>query len=1446
MASTPNIFAQRKSLDEICSVPEKIISVYSLEQHVWLDNNAESARAKRQPEIQTIDEFQIEPVRPFLNDILRQMAAPYQREKRENPIGQGYWIQAEFGSGKSHLLCFLSALALGSESVWNMIKTKEEQSGRGKRESIYRFWEEGLESKATKSKGIFVVVKTLVGAGSSTVGLADQGRQLTEYILDAVKDQLLLETGKNISLYPAEQLAERFLKEDLERYRRDLGKFLKDPNFFDEDEFEELNDFIQDIQQSQSLEYKRSCGNKLWRFYREYLKVQPQIAADTEEILKHVVETILAEGYSGFLLILDEVSLFMKNRDDSQRTEDEKTLVVLSNRLAKVHNLPIWTVCAAQQAIESKMGVKNIIADDRLKLLKLLENPKDYYDIVLNRVRKIKNPSDIPNYYLHYKRGFSWPTGIGEQEFTTFFPFHKPALEVLRQITFELTTTRSAIHFMHQTLKYQIKHKGTQLIRLWELFDETVRYEEDPSGVHAGIVSIQTTREPEYKAYESCIQQVDAITKGTLKIHRDKAITIIQTLFLYHVAKMRAQGLAAEEIANSVLIERDKDANVEENIQHYENITEHLKKELRQIVQSFDDDKKARYRFDPVRTGIDPRDEFRKAYDEAEINELMQREAWEHLVALDEWPVKTRQMTIYLDNDVKSIFRDISRFIAPWEDQASAKAGDQEIETTWLGRQIIGLAGMRDFTKAAADSDRLPAIDSDETERDFSVFVSSRPLTSDQITRVLNGYNDRRMLLWTPADLRTDEKDRLLQFAAYRKLVSDWQGKDTEDAVAIINWVSEALRNELGSIYKIVTDSYSRGRIDALNNTQMQFKFAGDLENIITPLVDRILMASYESCQIKFDHPFVFKREDGVKVINGIVKSGEIPRGAKPNQNISAAQNFGKGLQIVKENEDKKLDLSQNTFISDLWDFIDTKLANDSQAMDINTIYKNFMGVGGPKDYGLTRRMLQIYLLCLVRDGKIKLNLSSKANQPFAEIDYSNLSEIDFSATVLNNFTTIQKMVRPENWEVLRPYAEKLLKQSIPSTHEDSVVADYRSKLKHLFSIEKDESNRVKMNAQDLFAVLETENPYKNDLDKLALLFSTDLSTGDDISHLLYALKTAFGYQAFTTETPLQSEVDDLAITVKNYRNIQQFLSCDRFLRTAHEYCDYVFADSKELEQTTILQQAVKAKLDNLSTFIDNDMALKADLVGHFPPEAGESGTLGCLVTEYTTVYTVFHNSVLNQLDLYLQQIEALIDGPQLKAVKVLEKVTALQPPIVDSLLKQLKAKAQLIFRCHSASHASIQEKLKTLPYHDCGLTFENAQVKLQEAEVLASDAQQLFASSIERKLSVLLNSGIKERLEQGRHDNLIASIISATSVDELEAVLFETVLGDETSVERINKYLKRVSVKNVNLSGFKPSLTTIQKDQVVLITSEFQEYLNKQFSTLNTDDDTLPVLQIE
>jgi hypothetical protein len=1445
--SQEDLFTFRKDLSEICAVPDKIISVYSLEKHIWADSNSEASRKARKPELKTIEEFQIDPVRPFLTDILRNMAAPWKRERKDNPVGQGYWIQAEFGSGKSHLLCCLSALALGRKDAWDIVKKKEDASGRGKRESLYRFWEEGIEAKSGKgTKGIFVIVKTLVGAGSGTVGLTDKGRRLSEYILDSAKEQIQVELGKSISLYPVELLADRFISKDLDLYRKKLATFLRDPKYFDEDEYEEVDDFIRTIQQNKTPEYKKSCGNKLWQFYTEYLEVTPQIAAETEDILTHMMETILAEGYSGVLLVLDEVSLFMKNRDEDQRTDDEKTLVVLSNRLAKIHNLPVWTVCAAQQAIESKMGVKNIIADDRLKLVKLLEEDKDYYDIVLARVRKIKEPAAISNYYLHYKRGFTWPNSIGEPDFRHFFPFHKPAIEVLRAITYELTTTRSAIHFMHQTLKHQIKNKGRELIRLWELFDETIRYEEDPSGVHAGLVAIKTKRETDYRAYESCRRQIDGLTKGLLKHYRDKAVKVIQTLFLYHISRTRQQGITPEDIANSVLIERDADANPDENNQHYETIAENLKKELRQIAQAFDEEKRPRYRFDPVFTGVDPREEFQKARDEAESNEAMQKEAWEHLLALDEWPVRTRQMTIDLSGGVRSIFRDIAPFVAPWEERSAGHSGDRNLDVVWQGRQIAGRVGMRDLGRMFSENQPLPPIESDQTDLDFAVYIGTRNTADMSVLKLIERRKDPRVLLWTPGELTQDERDRLIEFAAYRKLIFDWQGKESEDAVTVINWVSNALQSDLAKIVKIVDNSYARGRIDALNNTQMAFRVAGELAAILTPLVDRVLTAAYVSRDIQFDPPFVFRKEEGVKVINGIVKTGRIPKGAKPNQNISAAQNFGFGLNIMKKSAEKELDVSGNAYVQDMWAFIDDKLTDDGQTMKVETLYKNFMGIGGPKDYGLTRRMVQLYMLCLVREGRVRVTVGAKAGLAMPIIDYSNIADVDFSTKLLDALGEIQKVAKPENWEVLRPYAEKLLDMEIPATQDDAAISEHRLKLRELFAQEKEASSQIASRAEGLFDALKTDNPYETELAQVVKLFSATVEGGDDISLILHALKEAMGYEAFAANMANSDEVDDLANRLKNYGDIRSFLEYEAELRTAHAYCAITLGDLRELAAARKAIEIVRSKLGNLKGYIDSDVTLKTELVGHFPPVEGERGTIAAMIYAYASVYLPLHESIVNRIDSRRKQIQDLITGTDIKVLGVLDGVTALQPASTEKLVARLTGLHGLIFQCPSPSRASVEDCLRTGPLHECGLSFVNGASHAQTADSSARKARQLVDDAFRRKMEVFLNPAVRERLEQGKSEPAIAGLLACKTTEELRAYFVKAVQETPGIVDIINKYLKRIVVKRVRIADFRPQTGTIQKDQVGEVAEEFARFLETQFTETEGDDDSLPMLQLE
>jgi len=56
-----SLLAFRESLDKICKIPDDIISVYSLEQHVWADGHCDQAIKERRPNLETIREFQIGP-----------------------------------------------------------------------------------------------------------------------------------------------------------------------------------------------------------------------------------------------------------------------------------------------------------------------------------------------------------------------------------------------------------------------------------------------------------------------------------------------------------------------------------------------------------------------------------------------------------------------------------------------------------------------------------------------------------------------------------------------------------------------------------------------------------------------------------------------------------------------------------------------------------------------------------------------------------------------------------------------------------------------------------------------------------------------------------------------------------------------------------------------------------------------------------------------------------------------------------------------------------------------------------------------------------------------------------------------------------------------------------------------------------------------------------------
>ncbi len=1420
---------QRKSLDQITSVPDDIISVYVVEQHIWSNAQTEEerllARRTRQAETRTVEEFLIDPIRPFLMDFFRQLSAPYDPNRKDNPIGQGYWIQAEFGSGKSHLLSFIGSLALGGEKEWDVVRQKEEKSGKGKRESLSFFYENGLQKKAKEGKGILIAVKTLVGQGP--INTAGDDKTLGSYILDAVAEQYYLENGKSLPLYPQEILAERFLSEDLDRYSKDLQKYLQDPAYFDEESRMSLEEFLSLLQTNQDPGIQFDLGQRLWDFYDRYLKTRPKIETDVEPLMKHMVNRLLAEGYAGLLLILDEVSLFMKNRSDKLRADDEKALVVLSNRLAKVDNLPVWTVCAAQQAIETtSVGVKNIIADERLKLVPLLNKQDDYYDIALARVRTITDRAAIGQYYEDYKKGFSWPQAYGPAQFERFFPFYPPAIDVVRSVSYGLTTIRSALYFMLQTVKAQRKQQSRELITLWALFDDVVNYTEDPSGTSRSIASLKTKHPVEWRAYEDGKRQIDEAIAGPLKAHRSRCEKIVKTLFLYHIANISPDGLSHEEIMNCVMEWKDHDrgqtTDIQDNRDHYEILVEKLDTELVQVEKVG-----TRYRFNVQGTGPNPSDVFQRARAEAEASEVLRQQAWHQLLDLDGWPVETNYMVLDLAAGISSIFREI------------APESQQDIVVRWHGREISGRVFMKNLQDTARRSGQLPNINSTDTNLDFAVFISNTPLAEAEQARLVKEKADPRVLFWTPDALTPAEQSLLIDFTAYRTMVSEAIGKETENAKMILAWVQGRLASQMGTIYRIIQESFDRGRISAQDHTQMTFHVQGEVTSILSPLVGQVLDSTYASKDIEISFNAVFNDVNAINVINGIVKNGEYSRGVKIGKEVSASQNYGVDLGILRRGNDYKLDLRDCRYTREMMDWIEEKLGDSGASMQAGTIYKNFMGINGPNGvhYGLSKRMVQMYLLCLVREGRLRITLTGK-NMPVEAVDYSNIATLDFKVAVLDAFDQVQRLKPPEGWDILAPFAAILLQdETVKNVRED---ADIQKSVQRLLDAKKDALDayrKFQHGLLDLF--VEWERPFgaAERLTAWEKYLVSPVETSEPIAFLRSALEKSFGYPIYHEETMRSEDLDDLTVRRAEVEQAQRFYGHKERLRAAMRYLRVEIPAEPALDDLKRNFQALNARLKDLDAWVFNESRLENEFL--IPSESA--------IQTYKVRYLQVFDQVVSRTEHVCQQLLELDGRADFTALVALGQVRSLGSDSSEELRQDARSKAVAMLFPAKVTRAMLERELPYSPAPvDCPLTLGNSGEWIHRADgALHSCTAAIFTAIIE-KSRLLDSSALRERLEQGRGEKLIASLLDVKSPDELaRRILTVSESGQADELTRLlNHYLKKIRVEKVRLGDFKPGKHTLEASDLDEVVQEFKDFM--QLKLQRQGDDELSVVEVE
>jgi len=870
--------------------------------------------------------------------------------------------------------------------------------------------------------------------------------------------------------------------------------------------------------------------------------------------------------------------------------------------------------------------------------------------------------------------------------------------------------------------------------------------------------------------------------------------------------------------------DKDQQADLQDNLDHYETLTDKIALELAQVVKVGQN-----YRFHPTGEGPDPRELFSEARAEAQQSEIQRQQAWDALLALDGWEVTTSLMTLDLAHGIRSIFRDI------------APRSQEDLTIKWHGREVTGRVYMRDLLDIAKRGALLPSINSAETGLDYAIFISATPAASqlDQLTKT---KNDPRVLFWAPDDLTPSEQSLLVDFAAYRALVGDYRGRDDQLAKDVLGWVQGKLRSQMGIIYRIVPDSYGRGRITAVDHSKMSFDCQGELPAILTPLVAQVLDATYESREMEFDAPAPFNDTNAVNVINGIVKVGEIPRGTKPNRDISAAQNYGFTLQIMRRPNDRKLDLSECRYTRDMDKWITDKLGDSGATMPAVTVYKNFMGIGGPKglNYGLSRRIVQLYLLCLVREGKIRITLSG-SRAPVEAIDYTDIATIDFKVAVLDSFDQVQRLKPPKGWEILAPFAAVLLEdERLLLAHKDAEIQAGVQDLLRFRQEALDPFHGLRNGLDDLFQDIGRANPLEERLAAWEAFLDSEVDASNPIPFLRSALDKAFEYHVYRDDIVRQDELDDFAMRQLEVKQAQVFFQYHDRVLAAARYADVELPDEAALANIRATFEKAHASLEQLGELIASEARLLSELLD--PVEEA--------IESYTVRYLQVFDEVTAHAEQVRQQIESLSDKPSFRVLDRLAEVEQLGAdprPGLQGVIHDVLEQSSQLFPT-TLTHAEIERQLRHWPYPpQCALTLQNAGEWLQKADGTLSRCLGALQNALGDKASLLHSEVLRERLAQGHDEPFIAGLLAAQTIEEVADYLVEKLGGESTEepdpVKLLARYLKKLRVRKLCLRDFKPSKRAIEEADVDKVVGEFRDFL---LDALAGGDDELPVVELE
>ncbi|MCY7332771.1 MAG: hypothetical protein LH649_08965 [Pseudanabaena sp. CAN_BIN31] len=1272
-------------------------------------------------------------IRAYFNQVIEEVVADR---------GQGFWIQAEYGAGKTHFLATLVALLgenpeLTKQIVWDAASDREIQNN-------------GIK---LQSKRLLPVVFSLRGEGG-------QGGSLERSLLDIIARESEKTWQVERQYNPSLPVLQLTTNDNLLKWYQDSQQGLRS----------DINQFVKNATGSTLADLRTEEGDsaaaELIVEYCQQQGIQPEVPISTKERARHIYQQVKNAGYTGILLVMDEFAFWQdREKTDAQRAADEETLETIGHSLPRDEGAKIWTIVASQKATPTKLK------GDRFKELSLLadKNQTDYYTIASRRIRDVlpDREPEIDQYYDYYQNNFRFikTNNISREQFLDCFPFQPRAFEIIKRITREnLPSARFGIAVLYDVLT-QDNLKLLERNRLIVASDLL-----GSSDLSTGFKD--SIYEDSYNAY---LAARDSLKDLELEVE-DVVIAqnILGFLFLEHLAYIDAgteHWVKVLDIVEATLTQSD-------------------------IINGAD-------KIDLI---LDKLENLSQIEYEKKKQKTSERQSRFVSVKSDSF----NPSNIFRRNRTK-VTSDPSELLVVWRELLLASPGKT------LGKDNL-------FGNFSLDKTKSSLVIHNHVEYKHEVVITDQwrsssygvQLNFDNHARIVfltysedinqNDLEDPRIAVVVPAPLTHTAQDHLKNWLTIAQIETTYRSDQSADGERMREFLKEKRKDTIQEIQKNQVDAYRKGTVFTRKSLGIKlgdiFKHGSAvslsalIDQAIASLAQKLLSDTYTQALINksgFKGSQKFSQADVRRVFEGLFSHSPATAASR-----SAVDSYGVGLGLTQ---------STNTLVfapenCPVFTIFREQLTKHQGKVTRNQLEKLLVGT----EYGLTKDLLSLYLICFVHHGSPRCELELNADTTLRLRDGSTPAQQRVTADMIRQLDWHTKFNQEilglqesqgVDWNIVVPFA-RLLDDNLTTTTDTQKQLEQQDRL-------------LTRSIQTWKQKVETVS---NGLESLAKSLGSIVPAS--VSAKLAPL------QLITTTTKLDSFFET---ALELFGNEEQLIQVIADFKTLEDLSQYTYLGSEQayLRQ---MNDSLPTNADALVSMLDSALAGfdLEQLIGSPIFQAKLKSQIDSLKTDYSNQYRIYHRD-------YHQTIQALKSDladteEKLQVLERLNSISELGLPIASKLRLQREALLKKLNIC-PVNDQELQSSLLHDPLcTSCRLELKSSipteSVIIWRQELDGAIAEQIVRLKNETVKRLLRNSEVAtvkqllQVLDTNQTENLI-DLITDEMTQQIQALFRQANVVSATSDVLVQI---RESYSTIEREQLKDVLRTIE----LLLEAKFEE----------------------